>query len=121
MVTKIQGKNYSSGNVAKDYTDGFFWLRRGQSTPDLLRRRPDGTSNLHFGELTESSNRNKAESIATLSDDSRSRATSTDTLRSNIALLDRCISTGELKRRGEGDARPMHENTSNHSIYSTWL
>lgn len=120
IVTKIQRKNDSSGNVAKDYADGI-WLRISQSTPDLLRRRPDGTSNLPLGEFPEDSNRSHAESLATLSEDSRSRATSTDTLRSNIGLLDRRTSTSELNRRREGEASPMHENNSNHSIYTTWL
>ena len=120
IVNKLQRAKESSGNVAKNYVDGL-WLRMSQSTPDLLRRRSDGTINLPFGEYPEDSNRSHAESLATLSEDSRSRATSTDTLRSNFGLLDRAISTGVLKRRGEDDTRRVHEYNFNHSIYSTWL
>ena len=116
MTNKLQRAKESTGNVAKDYADGF-WLRKSQSTPDLLRRRSDGTNNLPFAEYPEHSSRSHTESLATLSEDSRSRATSTDTLRSNFGLLDR----GELNRRGEYDTRRVHENNLNHSIYSTWL
>lgn len=120
IVNKIQRKKYSAGNVV---TDGFS-LPISQSSPDLLRRRLDSASNLHSGELPEDSNRSHAESLATLSEDSRSCATCTDTLRSNIGLLDRFMSTNvtnELSRRAEGSARSVYENYTNHSIYSTWL
>lgn len=120
IVNKLQRAKASSGNVAKDYANGF-WLRMSQSTPDLLRRRSNGTNNLPFGEYPGNSNRSYAESLATLSEDSRSRATSTDTLRSNLGLLDRGISTGELNRRGGDYSRRVHENNFHHSIYSTWL
>ena len=117
MVSKIGRKKYSFGNVV---TDGCS-LRVSQSTPDLLRRRLDSaTSNLHLAGVPDDSNRSHAESLATLSEDSR--ATSTDTLRSNIGMLDRYISTNELNRRAERSGpRSVLENHANHSIYSTWL
>ena len=113
---KIKRKKYSSGNVTADGCS----LRKSQSTPDLLRRRLDSASKtLHLEGLPGNSNRSHAESLATLSEDSR--ATSNDTLRNNIGMLDLYISTNELNRIVERSDRSLLENYANHSIYSTWL
>lgn len=111
MVNKIERKKYSFGNVV---TDGCS-LRKSQSTPDFLRRRLDSATNvLHLEGSPDNSNRSHTESLATFSEDSR--VTFTDTLRSNVGLLDRYISTNELTKRAERRDRYI-----NHSHYSTWL
>ena len=121
-IKQLRKRKASSGNILKEDSNGFFLLRMSQSTPDLLRRRPDSAINLHLGLFPEDvSTRNHAESLATLSDDSRSRATSTDTLRSNPGWLDRCIMIAEVTRREERDAHTTSERKSSHSFYSTWL
>ena len=110
MVNKIERKKCSFGNVV---TDGCS-LRISQSTPVLLRRRIDsGTSSLHLAGVPDDSTRSNDESLATLSEDSRSK--STDTLRSNIGMLDRYIS------RNKPNRKPERRDHANHSIYSTWL
>lgn len=110
MVNKIERKKCSFGNVV---TDGCS-LRISQSTPVLLRRRIDsGTSSLHLAGVPDDSTRSNDESLATLSEDSRSK--STDTLRSNIGMLDRYIS------RIKPNRKPERRDHANHSIYSTWL
>lgn len=116
IVHRMARKKASAGN---DDNDGVA-LRMSQSTPDLLRRRleTDTGNNRHLGVPAEGLIRNHAESLATLSDDSRSPATSTDTLPSN-----RCFSTGEISRRGEErDTDSSYaDNRSSYSVYSTWL
>lgn len=117
VVYKMAKNKTLSGNAGRDDTDGVS-LRLSHSTPDLLRRRADTANTRHLGVLTEGLIRSHAESSVTLSEDSRSRATSTDTLPSN-----RCFSTGELNRRVEerdSDLR-CDENESNYPVYSTWL
>ena len=85
----------------------------------LLRRLDSATNNLLLEGLPSNSNRSHAEPLATLAEDSR--VTSTDTLRRNIGMLDRCISANEVKRRAGRSDRSVLENCANHSIYSTWL
>lgn len=112
IINKIERNKFSFGNV----TDGCS-LRISQSTAELLRRRLDSdTIVLH---LEGNSNRSHAEALATLFEDSR--ATFTDTLPSNIGMLDRYISTNELTRRTERGDRSVLDHYTNHSIYSTWL
>ena len=121
IVYSMTKNKTSSGNSRKGDTNGVSW-RMSQSTPDLLRRRADIANTSNFGLLTEGSaeglSRSHAESSATLSEDSRSRTTSTDTLPSN-----RYLSTGELNGRGEerGTGSSYAENKSGYSVYSTWL
>lgn len=93
-------------------------LRKCNSTPDLLRRRAGTESNLQLGVLIDGLIRNHAVSLATFPEDSRSRATSTDTLSSN-----RCFSGNNRNGGGENkDFDPSHtvKELSN-SVYSTWL
>ena len=112
IINKIERKKFSFGDV----TDGCS-LRISQSTAELLRRRHDSDTNVVHSEGN--SNRSHAESIATLSEDSR--ATFTDTSASNIGILDRYTSTNELTRRAERGDRSVLDHYANHSIYSTWL
>ena len=77
------------GDIPQRYANSSLLLRMNQSTPDLLRRRPENVFNLHLGSFPEDV-RSYTGSLATVSDDARSRATSIDTLRSNSGWLDRC-------------------------------
>ena len=117
IVYSMAKYKISSGNSRKDDTHGDS-RRMSQSTPDLLRRRIDTANTSNFGMLTEGLTRSHAESSATFSEDTRSRASSTETLPSN-----RYLSKGELNRRGEerGTGPSFAENKSGYSIYSTWL
>ena len=103
-----KGKKHSSQGVS---------LRLRRSTLKLLQRRNDTGATRHLGVQTDELILSHCESLATLSEDSRSRTTSTETLPSN-----RCLSITEQSRREERcDGPSYNENTSGSSVYSTWL
>ena len=120
MVKQLPKRKPRAGDIPKRYANSSLLLRMNQSTPDLLRRRPENVFNLHLGSFPEDV-RSYAGSLATVSDDARSRATSIDTLRSNSGWLDRCLTLGEVTRRGDRDSQLKNEKNYDHSFYSTWL
>lgn len=120
MVKQLPKRKPRAGDIPQRYANSSLLLRMNQSTPDLLRRRPEYVFNLHLGSFPEDV-RSYAGSLATVSDDARSRATSIDTLRSNSGWLDRCLTLGEVTRRGDRDSQLKNEKNYDHSFYSTWL
>ena len=115
-IVSMTKHDNSPGKGKKRSSQGFS-LRLSRSTLKLLQRRNGTVTTRHLGVQTDELILSHCESLATLSEDSRSRATSTETLPSN-----QCLSITEQSRREERcDGPSYNENTSGSSVYSTWL